>query len=385
MNRVSLFLAGFLGQRVGDWIYLVALNWLVLERTDSALSLALINGCRLLPALVLSLPAGFLADRLERVGLLRLVSTAVAFLTPFLGWLVAEQFPLGLALVVLLVRESLLCMEPPIRNALVAELTPNDLSRTLALQSSTMNLGRIVGPVVGGLLVSYGTPLTPFLVAWVLLLLQPLVLARLSLTLPASKGLSRQAPRSSLGPELRHNQRLRYLLALAVPAMLFGFPYTAMMPLFARDLHHQGADGLGLYLSLAALGALLGSLWQTREDSGLNLVGWLALFGLGLFVFVCSTSPAPVGLGLLLVGFAGQGYRTRSRILLQTSVPSELHGRAVGLSLMDRGLIPIGTAGLAWIAVGLGPLAAGLAMSGGLIITTYLLFKSPLRPSSHNR
>lgn len=363
-RRLRLFMTAFLGARVAEWVYLVALNWAVLQTTDSALYLALVNACRLLPGLVLSYPAGVLADRFERLRLYRLLTFLVSAMTPIVGLCLLWKAPFWLLASLLILRESLACMDPPIRQALLVDLARRDeLSKALAWSATTMNLGRLLGPLLGGLLVSQTPIIVPFLVAAALTATQAVGLGRRLRGTPRSLD-----PQESVWSLLRTHPELRSLLTLTLPAMLFGFPYTAMMPLFARDLHHQGADGLGLYLSLAALGALLGSLWQTREGNQPHLAGWMLLFSAGLLLFVLARPAWLVYASLLLIGFAGQGFRTGSRILVQQSVPPQLQGRVMGLALMDRSLIPLGATLIAAVATWTSPLAAGIVMALGCLI-----------------
>ncbi|MCA9793470.1 MAG: MFS transporter, partial [Candidatus Eremiobacteraeota bacterium] len=265
-RRLRIFMTAFLGARIAEWVYLVALNWAVLQSTDSALYLAVVNACRLLPGLVLSYPAGVLADRFERLRLYRRLTFLVSVMTPVVGLCLLWRAPFWVLAGLLILRESLACMDPPIRQALLVDLAGRtELSKALAWSATTMNLGRLLGPALGGVLVSQTPIIVPFLVAAGLTATQAVGLGRRLQGTPRSAGTNQ-----GVWSLLRTHPELRSLILLTLPAMLFGFPYTAMMPLFARDLHHQGADGLGLYLSLAAAGALLGSLWQTREGGRPN-------------------------------------------------------------------------------------------------------------------
>ena len=88
-----IFMAGSILSWVGDWMDLAALNWAALEMTDSALSLATINGCRLIPVFALSLPAGVLADRFDRRRLLIALTTGTMLGTFLVAGLVAARVP----------------------------------------------------------------------------------------------------------------------------------------------------------------------------------------------------------------------------------------------------------------------------------------------------
>ena len=154
-NALFRFNAGFLSARIGEWLFTVALNWAIFVETQSPLLLAAINACRLLPNLFLSVPAGIMADRLDRrvlnfgtsvvnAGLIALIGFALFVKTPF--W--------GVALLVL-VRAVVTAAEGPWRNALLCHIFAGErLKSAVAQNASVMNLGRIIGPVMGGVLLA---------------------------------------------------------------------------------------------------------------------------------------------------------------------------------------------------------------------------------------
>ena len=173
---------------------------------------------------------------------------------------------------------------------------------------------------------------------------------------------------------VKNSPAVQSLLILAVAPMVFGFPYTAMMPLFAEDLLQLGPQGLGILLSVAAAGALVGSAWLTlgseTEGAGKWLVGSILGFGLFLLLFVISESLFTAAIAIFMVGLASSIYRTMSRVTLQTRVPDQLRGRILSIALMDRGLMPLGAILVGAVAEWTGALWAGLVMGGGCIAST---------------
>lgn len=165
----------------------------------------------------------------------------------------------------------------------------------------------------------------------------------------ASDRLSRAETKSTIREAigfLRNDRVVQSLLILAVVPMVFGFPYTALLPLFARDLLHVGPAGYGLLLSISAAGALAGSTWLslpgTRVRAGRYLILSCVGFGVGLLFFTLAPSVTAAAVTLFLVGACSQVYRTTSRITLQLHVPDALRGRILSIALMDRGFIPLG-------------------------------------------
>jgi MFS transporter, DHA1 family, staphyloferrin A biosynthesis exporter len=156
--------------------------------------------------------------------------------------------------------------------------------------------------------------------------------------------------------------------------MVFAFPYTAMMPLFAEDLLQLGPEGLGILLSVAAAGALVGSAWLSlgseTEGAGKWLVCSTIGFGLFLLLFMTAETLVTAAVMMFLVGLASATYRTMSRVTLQTRVPDRLRGRILSIALMDRGLMPLGAILIGAVAEWAGALWAGVAMGGGCVAVT---------------
>lgn len=371
-------MGGGLATRVGDWMDLVALNWTVLAMTGSPVALAVINACRLLPAFVLSVPAGVLADRYDRRMLLAGLQSAGMALTFLLAFLLAQGAAFWVLAVVVVVRSSLMTMEPVVRNALLPNIVePAALSSAIATNSAMLNLSRLVGPAVAGGLLAIWPGWGVFVLSGVLTGLGVLALRGL----PAGDRLtSGERPRAAIGEAIayiRARPMVRSLLILAMVPMVFGFPYTTMMPLFARDLLGLGPEGFGLLLAVSAVGGLVGATWLTirRELSNVGrwLIGALLAFGVSLVLFIVSGHLLLAGAAIFAVGLASQIYRTMSRLALQYEVPDALRGRVMSIALMDRGLIPLGAMGAGVLAEVAGAWWAGVAMGIGCVAVTLLV------------
>lgn len=360
---------------------LVTLNWVALQMTNSPLHLALINACRLVPTFLMSIPAGIWADRYDRGRLLMTTQAASAMLTLLLGITAAMSASFWLFAGVVTLRAMVSAMDAPIRSALIPQLVSADqVARAVALQSTLLSLSRIIGPALGGLLMVWlGAPEVFGISAALMALAVPLT-AGLPAEAPRPRGSSRAGLAEALG-YLKTEPLLQALMLLAIVPMIFGFPYTAMMPLFVRDVIGLGPEGLGLLLSVTAIGALLGSGRLSVMGEGRHTGRWLILsllgFGGSLLLLMQTRSLPAAALAMGLVGLTGQTYRTLSRISLQTRVPDHLRGRVMSIALMDRGFIPLGALLIGFLATWAGPWAAGMAMGGGCIgVTLLVLAKS---------
>jgi MFS family permease len=371
-----LFMIGNLISWVGDWMDLVALNWAVLSLFGSGLHLGLINACRLVPVFVLSIPAGVLADRFDRRRLLFWLQTGTMVLTFLVGALVVFRSPFFVFAVVVAVRAGLSAMVLPIRSALLPAFVPSEaLASAVASQTAVMSLSRILGPMLAGVLLLV-VPIDA--VFWIngasfLAVLWTIVAVEAGASSSSVPGRERSGLGEAIG-YIRGDASVLSLLLLAIVPMIFGFPYSSLMPLFARDLLHQGPAGLGALLAVAAAGALAGSIWLSLPGlgrrAGRTMVLATLAFGLSLLAFTLSGTFALAMGAMFLTGLTGQVYRTTNRITLQSKVPDHLRGRILSIALMDRGFIPIGAVLLGAVADFGGATCAGALMGGGCLLVT---------------
>jgi MFS transporter, DHA1 family, staphyloferrin A biosynthesis exporter len=355
---------------------LVALNWAVLEFTGSALYLGLINACRLVPAFLLSVPAGVLADRSDRRKPLILLQAGTMLSTFCIGYLLAADSPFWLLAVVVTLRSVLMAVVTPVRNALIPNLVPeSQVASAVAIDSGVRNLSRIVGPAIAGTMLAVMEVADVF---WISACSIVAVLLSLFVVHPES---NRDAVSNNIKADIqeaavyvKNSPSVQSLLILAVVPMVFAFPYTTMMPLFAEDLLQLGPEGLGILLSVAAAGALVGSAWLSlgseTEGAGKWLVCSIIGFGLFLLLFMIAETLVMAAVMMFLVGLASTTYRTMSRVTIQTQVPDRLRGRILSIALMDRGLMPLGAILIGAVAEWAGPLCAGVVMGGGCIVVT---------------
>lgn len=308
--------------------------------------LAVINACRLLPNLVFSVPAGEMADRLDRRRLNSINNLLNAILIVTVGAAFTLKLPFWVAAVLVTARAVVTATEAPFRNAYICGLFNGDrLKAAVAQNASIMNLGRVVGPVLGGVLLASTGSMVTFLLAGLFTFAYAAVVHCLPSDRPLCAGTCKLIKRRGFFQTLREFPDLKNLLYLSIPVMLFGFPFTAMLPLVTENLLGLGSQEFGTLLSISAVGALVAStqLSFNPDHSSWNSTRWSAfLFGLSLIGLVLVKSFYSAALLLFVIGYIGQVYRSCSRMRFQEVVPKECAGKMMGVALMDRGLIPIG-------------------------------------------
>ncbi len=316
---------------MGNQMLMVAVAWHMYDITSSAWDLGLVGLFQFVPALLMTLPAGHLADRVHRgrifaccmalqaaVATLMLVSTSQGFAT--------RELILGLAVVLGVAR----AFQMPAQQALIPLLVPASLlPRAFAISSTGMEMAIIGGPALGGLLYALGP-------RYVYVTCMALLLSASALTLlvhyrhkPPQAAATWQSLFAGIGFVWRRKVILG-ATSLDLFAVLLGGA-TALLPIYAKDILHTGPAGLGLLRSAPAVGALAMSLvltrWPLRRKVGPRLLMAVGVFGLAMLVFGLSTSFWLSMLALVVTGAADCVSVVTRNTLVQLETPDEMRGR----------------------------------------------------------
>jgi MFS family permease len=143
------------------------------------------------------------------------------------------------------------------------------------------------------------------------------------------------------------NPTLRSMLMLALVPMVIGLPYTALMPIFAKEVLHSGAGGYGLLMSAVGLGAVIGTLTLATLGSvrhkGVVVLAAIFMLGASLIAFSLSRSFELSLVLMVVTGAAQMVYMTTNQTVLQLIIPDEMRGRVMGIYMLNQGLVPFGS------------------------------------------
>jgi MFS family permease len=334
---VQLWFARLCGV-AGSQMLMVALGWQMYDLTHSAWDLGLVGLLQFVPALLLTLPAGHVIDRHHRG---RVVALCLCTQLMVAMWLWASSFwaagpgavgvTRGQLLGVCVILGAVRAFQMPAQQALVPCLVPAVLlPRALAASSAGLQGAIITGPALGGLLYAFGAAWTYGVCATLFAIATGLCLA-LRYT-PAPLAREPASLRSLLAGVhfVWRNKVVLGAISLDLFAVLFGGA-VALLPMFAKDILHTGAWGLGLLRSSPAVGALLMSLvltrWPVRRRTGPVLLVAVAVYGAATIAFGLSTW---VGLSMLLLAVTGAADMVSVVIrstLVQLETPDAMRGR----------------------------------------------------------
>lgn len=369
---------GFLGEQV-------VLGWLVLELTDSSLMVGVALALRMAPFLLLGVIAGAIADRIDRRKLLRGVSISMAGLSAAIGLLIMlDMVALWHLLLITFAGGCLRAMHQPARQSFAYDIVG---SKNLVNGLSYLSLGMRVGGIGGSLAVGFLVGRLGADVAYAVLAASYIASAAALQFIhsPGRSASSAQQPLwqnlKELGAEIRHNNILLVLLILAATVEILGFSHQVLLPVLARDVLHVGAEGLGVMNALRSVGGIaailaLSSLGEVQRKGLLYLVV-LHVFGASLlFLGIANTFYFAI-LAIMIINGMGALADILSQSLVQTVVPDELRGRAMGSWVLAVGLGPVGHLQIGALASALGVSLALMAHGVGLItlaVGAFILF-----------
>jgi MFS family permease len=386
-----LFWMGQSISSVGSWMQSVGLSWLVLELTNSPFRLGMVSALQFAPVLLFSAIAGVVVDRTPKRRLI--LGTQMALMLPafilaglaWTGW-VRYWHVATLAGVIGLVN----ALDMPSRQSFLVEMVGReDLLNGIALNSATFNAARVIGPAIGGLLIArYGTA--------VAFLLNALSFLAVVLTLTAVQVGSEAKPRrgTTIREELRDGVRyatrtplVALILGLVFAVSTFAMNHGVLVPLFAREVLHEGVHVFGLLMASLGAGAVVGAVALATLGGGRPPLAAVVIPGMGVALGILSLAFvrhfALAAVVLFLVGIMQIMFQNGCNTIVQVTVPDELRGRVMGVYMMVfAGATPLGASLIGSIAEGVGVPAACL-VGGGLALLGALLQLARWRRAKH--
>jgi len=313
----------------------MAQGWLALELTNNAFLVGLVVSAGSLPVVLFSMHAGVLADRYEKLKLVRICQALLLLEAALLFWFTwSGRISIGWVLLFATAQGVIGSVEIPARQSFIVELVGrDDLPQAIALQSSGFNLARIVGPALAAVVIG------KFGIAWAfginalsyVAVLVSLFMVRLP---PWRPGITHIRPWEGIRESLRYMRDtplVAALMKLVTVHSILGVPYIVLMPVFARNRLGLDASGYGLLLACVGIGGLVGALALAaqagRQAGNRTLVA--ATFGYPTVLLALSAvTQARFAYALLFLAGVGMIISGAvSNAMLQHVVPDALRGR----------------------------------------------------------
>ncbi|MHA7683498.1 MFS transporter [Cupriavidus sp. PET2-C1] len=381
-----LWAGGAIVSNVGTWMQRTAQDWLVLTHLThkNATSVGVVMALQFGPQMLLLPLTGFAADHFDRRKLLLATQAAMGTLALGLGLLtLSGHVQLWHVYLFAFLLGCVTAFDSPARQTFVAELVgDSDLSNAVALNSTSFNAARMIGPAVAGVLISVvGT-------GWVFLINAASFVAVLGALSRLRLGeLHRKAravrTRGSFAEGFRYVWRRPDLKAALLMLFLigtFGLNFPIFISTMSVTVFHAGADQFGFLTSIMAIGSVTGALLAARRAKprfSLLLAG-ATVFGVGCALAAIMPSYALFGLALIMVGVAAQTVTTSTNSLVQLSTEPAMRGRVVAiLFALALGGTPLGAPIVGWVADTFGPrwalgIGAGAGFAAAIVGVRYL-------------
>jgi len=379
-----LFWSGSLLSNIGTWLQAAALLWYVKESTGSNTWVSMVNMANFIPVFIFILPAGYMTDTRDRKSIvltgfwvMGLASLALGITTS----LDVARLPVILSLVFITGTAYAFCL--PAGNTLLPDLvSKGEMLNALALSSAQYNVGRVVGPALGGLVVSALSVAVAFYLnaGSFLIVVIAVTLVRTDFPPRETARLGMYAHiREGFAYVLERDWIVGVLLTLGL-VTFFGYACTVLYPAIARDVLGKGASAYGIILSLTGIGAVAGAPMVTvlNHHFAERHIITAAPLGLGLCTAVMSFSHAFWLTGLMAMGL-GCFYLMLGacvNTVLQARSQPGMRGRVVSFySMLGLGMFPLGGLLMGWLADAVDtPFALRLGGTACVVITLVLLF-----------
>jgi MFS family permease len=355
-----LFFAGQSVSLVGSWMQRIALPWLVYDITGSVVLLGAFSFASQIPILLLTSVAGVYADRWNKQKAL-IILQGLAMIQALVLFVLSKSGIIEIWHIVVLgvLLGCIHAFDVPIRQSFVPQMVTKkkDLSNAIALNSSMVNIGKLVGPSLAGIIIATAGIDICFLINAFSYLVVMLTIHAMNLgqtkIIDKSKKIFQE-----LSAGFRYtieNNTLRNVILLLSLSSLFCMPYMVLLPVFVKDVFDAGAKSYGMLMSASGLGALAGAVFlaSRRTSKGLELIipVFSIIMSVSLILFSLSSN---LVVSVIILFFTGLGMMvqiTSSNTLIQSIVSENMRGRVMGIySMAFLGISPFGSILAGWLA-----------------------------------
>jgi MFS family permease len=352
-RNFRLFFGGQSISLIGTWMTRLATSWLVYRLTGSAFLLGVVGFAGQIPTFLLAPLAGVWVDRLDRRNVLLVTQILAMFQSLALAFLTLTHNITIHQIIWLSTFQGLInAFDMPARQAFLVKMVEDkqDLGNAIALNSSMVNVARLIGPSLAGAVIALSGEGNCFLIDGISYIAVIASLMAMRLQPEVLK-----APAISMLGQLKEGWRyvsgfapVRTILLLFAIVSLMGWPFTVLMPIFAANILKGGPHTLGFLMGAVGVGALVSAISLALRKTVLGLGRMIpistACLGAGLVLFGLSKT---LWLSLLLMLFCGFGMMQQmaaSNTIIQTIVEDEMRGRVMSFyAVAFVGMAPFGS------------------------------------------
>jgi MFS family permease len=351
-RNYALFFCGQAISQIGTWVQRIAVNWVVYTTTQSAFMLGLAVFAQQFPSFVFSLLGGIAADRYNRYKLLLLTQVASMLQAILLAVLTLTGHYSVTGILILSVMLGIInAFDLPARQPMIHELVTDksEVPNALALNASLVNLARLVGPAISGIILElFGAGICFLLNAFSFVaVLTSLLLMKLPPHVPPTEKKKITSELAEGFGYIKRTSSIRMaLIALAAMSLLV-LPYDTLVPVFAKVVFKGSASTFGYISSFMGLGAITGTLFlayvRDKDHVVLLLINSVIL-GVGLMFFSHITYFPVAMVFAVLTGFGAMSQTTLCLTIIQLQTDAKMRGRVMSyVGMAYFGMLPLGS------------------------------------------
>lgn len=367
---------------LGDMLMDISSGWLVLDLTDSPLSLGLFWAVRSSPNLLFGMIGGATADKMDRRRLLMACYGLYALCGSLFGFLIMSgRIRLIHALALIFIRGVIRTFENPSRQSFIVDIVGRSRAMNgISLNAVGMRGIGILGGALAGLIIELFGKEWPFYVLSGMFIVAILLVGFIKGVRTNRVAQQLSVWRNIVGGVqiVRDNRVILALMVIAATCEMFGFSFPVLIPVFARDMLKVGAFGMGMINAFRSGGGLLACLALASlgdlKHKGRLLLGMFLMFGVGLILYANSPVYALSLFFMGVVGVSAASHDALSQVLLQLNVEEDQRGRAMGIWQLSIGFGLIGSMTLGTLAEAYGAPLAQSVFGGIMVLIVSLMY-----------
>lgn len=349
-RNYQYYFVGQLISQIGTWLQIVAQGWLVLKLSNSPLQVGLVAAAATLPSFMFALIGGVVVDRFNKKYLIVVTQMLSMVLALTLGLLTVLNIITVWHIAVLAFMLGIVsAVDIPARQAFVNEMVESEkVPSAIALNAGIFNAARVVGPSVAGILIAIVGVGGAFILNGIsyiaAIIVQFLIMPKIQKVRVHPHPF--RAIKDGLSYTVNHPM-IRSLLILTAVVSVFGWSYTTIMPVIAKNVFHMGAAGLGYLYAASGLGALVATVAVSSLSEKISstkfIIGGNILFALAMIGFSFASN---IWVAYLFLFIGGSGLLSSFSVInarIQHLVEPEFRGRVLSVYLLAFvGLFPVG-------------------------------------------
>ena len=384
-RNYRLYFSGQAISLIGTWMQRTAVYWLIYMQTHSAFMLGLAVFATQFPSFIFSPLGGVISDRYNRYRVMLttqvaslIQATLLVVIVMFTHYQIWEIFALSVLLGIIN------AIDLPARQSLVHQMVKNkeDLPNAIALNSSMVNLARLIGPAMSGIILEKFGAGTCFLINALsfLAVIVSLLLMNFPEFIPQVRSKKVFKEFKEGWKYLKQTPAIGFMILLLACVSLLVLPFNTLLPIYAKIVFKGNASTFGYLNSAIGLGAMGGAIFLASLKAGVELKKILfinlLIFGTGLILFSHITN-LPIALFFaMLTGFGMMSLTTVGNTIIQTNVSAEMRGRVISYFAMAFfGMQPMG--GLLIGAVSQYVGAPNTILAEGIVVILITVIFSP--------